>query len=250
MTYTLAFPRENARVTQNTMTDGIRIGRVLLHASAISIFSSAFYTLFASPSPFHASFGSFFQFLTIWGLAISLITSIVAFVDEIRHSQHKENNSESLNIVHDLLAVAVPMEFFVTFSYWSMISYDPKLLAPPGVKPIPLLLDLSIHFFPFLLLFTEFLCYAHYFTRSTRHQVVVVGFSLSYAVWMHICYEMNGYWAYPMLGWMTEWQRIGFIVASAGLALGMYEMVVSMHHAWTCRIPVMKTERNSGKKEE
>jgi len=128
-----------------------------------------------------------------------------------------------------LLSVAMTAEFFVTLSYWALISYDPKLLAHSSVQRMSLDLDLSMHLLPFLVLYTDFMAFSRDFTRSNLHILTVAGYSLAYTVWVHVCYYYNGYWAYPMLGLMTPLHRGILTGLSMGLGVLTYEAMVRFH---------------------
>lgn len=121
------------------------------------------------------------------------------------------------------------MEGLISVLYWSMILIDPRLLIPDELPRIPLILDFTLHLFPAVFLWIDFLMFDIEFVRSKAHIILIAVFTLCYFVWSWYCQSVNGYWPYPFLGEFTFWMRAGFFVSSGMLCWGMYEVGAAIH---------------------
>lgn len=110
-----------------------------------------------------------------------------------------------------------------------MVLIDPHLLMPKDMPGIPLILDFTLHLFPAIFLWIDFLAFEADFKRSNTHVFVISAFTVFYFVWSWYCYNINGYWAYPFLGDFTLPMRVGFFAGSGILCWGMYELGAKVH---------------------
>lgn len=104
-----------------------------------------------------------------------------------------------------------------------MIFLDPHLLIPQGVPPIPMIVDLCLHLFPALFLWTDFLVFNVEFERSTNHVINIYLFAVAYYLWTLYCFSRNEYYAYPFLDKMSTAGILGFYAASGTTCWIMYE---------------------------
>lgn len=110
-----------------------------------------------------------------------------------------------------------------------MMLLDPHLLIPKDIPGIPLMMDLTLHLFPAVFLWIDFLVFDIQFRRSDSHVRVIGGFALFYFVWSWYCKTVNGFWAYPFLADFNLPMRIGFFAGSGILCWGMYEVGAIVH---------------------
>jgi hypothetical protein len=110
-----------------------------------------------------------------------------------------------------------------------MMMMDPHLLIPDDIILIPLPLDFSLHLFPALFLWVDFLVFDLDFARSNAHVFMIYSFAAFYFVWSWYCQTINGYWPYPFLGDFTDTMRVGFFVGCGSLCWCMYEAGAFIH---------------------
>lgn len=122
------------------------------------------------------------------------------------------------------------MEGLISVLYWSMMLMDPHLIIPQDIERIPLLLDFTLHLFPAVFLWIDFLVFDVQFKRSNSHVVIIYGFALFYFIWSWYCKYVNGYWVYPFLAEFNLPMRIAFFAGSGIFCWGMYEFGALIHY--------------------
>ncbi|KAI8067683.1 FAR-17a/AIG1-like protein [Gilbertella persicaria] len=173
-------------------------------------------------NPYALGFGGQYQYLTILGLT----TATIAFGLKIMRYFIPKFSST----IHEAVTnIATPLEGVISVLYWSMMLLDPHLLIPEDIPGIPLFLDFTLHLFPAVFLWIDFLAFDVEFKRSNRHVGVIYGFAAFYYVWSWYCQSVNGYWPYPFLGSFTLGMRTAFFVGAGILAWGMYEFGAIVH---------------------
>ncbi|KAF1801631.1 FAR-17a/AIG1-like protein [Mucor lusitanicus] len=177
----------------------------------------------AFENPYALGFGGQYQYLTILGLA----TATIAFgLKIIRHFIP----SFSPLIYEIVTNIATPLEGLISVMYWSMILIDPHLLIPKDMPGIPLLLDCTLHLFPAVFLWIDFLAFEVDFKRSNAHVGVIYAFAAFYFCWSWYCYQVNGFWAYPFLAEFSLPMRVAFFAGSGVFCWGMYEFGAKVHY--------------------
>ncbi|KAI7899693.1 FAR-17a/AIG1-like protein [Cokeromyces recurvatus] len=167
-------------------------------------------------------FGGQYQYLTILGLTIATIAFTLKI---IRYFIPKFST-----VIYEIITnIATPLEGLISVLYWSMMLLDPHLLIPKDLPGIPLILDCTLHLFPAVFLWIDFLAFDIDFKRSNTHVGMISAFTLFYFAWSWYCQHVNGYWAYPFLAEFTLFMRIGFFVGSGLLCWGMYEIGAKIH---------------------
>ncbi|OBZ87677.1 hypothetical protein A0J61_04277 [Choanephora cucurbitarum] len=173
-------------------------------------------------NPYALGFGGQYQYLTILGLT----TATVAFALKIVRNFYPKFS----DTIHEVVTnIATPLEGVISVLYWSMMLLDPHLIIPKDIPSPPLLLDFTLHLFPAIFLWIDFLVFNAEFKRSSRHVGVIYGFAAFYYVWSWYCQTVNGYWPYPFLGDFTLVMRTAFFVGAGVLAWGMYEFGALVH---------------------
>ncbi|GJN87148.1 hypothetical protein Rhopal_000093-T1 [Rhodotorula paludigena] len=199
-----------------------------LHLAALATLSWAFVELW-KPGPFTELMDSA-QAGGRWHLAASWLTFLFALLHDAVPLDFFSRCKTTLAIL------TVPVEGLVAFLYWSLTLYDPSLLNPavaPGEEPfrIPLSLDLAIHFFPAVFLWTDFLLFSPPFPKQARPTRIATTATAAYCLWMERCAKINGAYPYPMLDPMTPAQRSVFYLAQVPILIGLYHAANAVHRA-------------------
>ncbi|KAI9486216.1 MAG: FAR-17a/AIG1-like protein [Benjaminiella poitrasii] len=163
-------------------------------------------------------YGGHFQFLTIIGLLVASLSSIVRIINLL---------TGHLKVVYEsLTAIATPVEGLISVLYWPIVLYDRGMLIPKGtVFGLPLKLDLSLHLIPTIVCWIDFMGFNRGFKRAPVHIISIYVFTLLYYFWVNKCHEHNGYWPYPLLGlFKNDAQRGAFFVFCAWVCSLLYKI--------------------------
>lgn len=77
------------------------------------------------------SYGWHFQYLTIIGLSLALLTFFAASLADI-------SSSSALFRLKNALSVAsAPLEVLISLLYWGIRAIDTSLVLPPDIEPLP-----------------------------------------------------------------------------------------------------------------
>ncbi|KAI8870180.1 hypothetical protein GQ42DRAFT_19018 [Ramicandelaber brevisporus] len=166
--------------------------------------------------PIMKEYGGRHNFLTIVGLSLSGVVSVVAALSELTPSLL----SAPLASLHRLLmSVALPLEFLITVMYWTLKTVDPTLLAPPEfTNIIPFEVDLGLHLVPFVALLLDFLVFTDYYRAGAVHKLATVALGAGYYAWISHANSVHGLWPYPLLEVIEKQYHVGLV---AGLSLVM-----------------------------
>jgi hypothetical protein len=83
--------------------------------------------------------------------------------------------------------LALPAEFIISLLYWGIMAINPALMVPENsIMLLPLGLDLSIHSFPAVFLFMDFLFFSPPFSKQTNPFVLAAVAGLAYGVWLFV----------------------------------------------------------------
>ena len=113
--------------------------------------------------------------------------------------------------------------------YWSLMFMDPHFLIPEDIERIPIILDMTLHLFPAVFLWIDFLVFDIEFKRSNSHIRVIYAFATFYYFWSWYCFKVNGYWAYPFLSEFNFPLRTAFFAGSGLFCMMMYETGALIH---------------------
>ena len=137
------------------LTGGTRISPIL-HFLQLSAHLASFRYLSTNPTPINDSYGWHFQYLTIFGLALSALTALLGSLSDLL-SPFQQNSASSIPRILSswqkslLFGVAAPLEILVSCLYWSLRIIDKDLVVPEWAQ-LPLIPDLSFHMLPTLCL--------------------------------------------------------------------------------------------------
>ncbi|KAI9270646.1 FAR-17a/AIG1-like protein [Phascolomyces articulosus] len=173
--------------------------------------------------PSDIGFGGIFQFLTIIGLTLATITFALKVL--------RFTVPGALEGVYKHVAyVTTPMEGLISLLYWPMVIYSKDLLQHqevPFVLPLPL--DMSLHLWPAVLLWIDFLVFDVDFQRSKSHILTIYAFTFLYFGWSTYCFTRNGFWVYPFLAEFSTIGRATFFMFCGNVCIAMYEAGAFIH---------------------
>lgn len=192
-----------------------------IHALGIASFSYSFDYLTRHPNHINQAYGWHFQYLTIIGLTLAMLTFVVGLAADLTLSRQ-------LFLLKNIFSItAAPMETLITFLYWGLRSIDPELVVPKELA-LPLPSDMSFHLTPTLLLLIDLLFLSPPWAISA---LPAFGLSLAiafiYWFWIEICYTQNGFYPYPLFELLNTPQRVGLFVGSAAV-MGLSTLVLKL----------------------
>ncbi|MCO5589615.1 hypothetical protein L7F22_043583 [Adiantum nelumboides] len=185
-------------------------------------------------------FGSHYQFLTVLGLWFSRLTTLFALSSDIYPSSAGMRKFKTM-----LMALTMPAEVLISLLYWPILLLDPSLLIPPRkvMNPdnpaqliwetvrLPLLDDLSFHAAPAIFLVLDYLIFEPPFPKEIHPAAVSALSTAAYGIWVEICANKNGNYPYPLLGILSNAQRVGLYSVCAILFVGITTSVTLLHKA-------------------
>lgn len=187
------------------------------------------------------TFTNKFQYLTIIGLYITLLTLSLYLINQMFHLIFKRNITYINKISNLLHAMILPIEVLITLLFWSLFIYNPKLIVCEIVYEkcgLNVYKNICLHFIPFLLLAIE--AYHSKLTRSNIHIVLLLSFGVCYYLFVKSVAEREKRWPYPFLERFTEYERMVVFFVVTLLCIVFYE--VSMY--------LLKTNNNNKRKTE
>ncbi len=128
----------------------------ILHFLQLSAHLASFRYLSTNPTPINDSYGWHFQYLTIFGLALSTLTALLGSLSDILSPFQQHSPSSTSRVLFSwhkslLFGVTAPLEILVSCLYWSLRIIDKDLVVPEWAQ-LPLIPDLSFHILPTLCL--------------------------------------------------------------------------------------------------
>lgn len=114
------------------------------------------------------------------------------------------------------------MEGLISLLYWPMMLYNRELLMSHEMV-LPLSIDASLHLWPAVLLWLDFLVFDADFQRSRMHVITIYCFTLFYLCWTTYCFSHNGFWPYPFLAEFSTLGRASFYMFCGTACVLMYE---------------------------
>ncbi|KAJ2962208.1 hypothetical protein NQZ79_g2608 [Umbelopsis isabellina] len=217
-----------------------KVARIALHLLGCASNLWGLSKVEAVPNPYADGFGGHYQYLTILGLTVATVSFSLClirdFVPGFLNRTHTvvgsiavpvsgkvPNRDRSENPLYTNLPCSIQLEGLISVLYWGMTLVDPHLLVPKDVPPIPMLIDFSLHLFPAIFLWIDFLLFNVEFERSKSHVVNIYLFAIAYYVWTWYCFSKNQYYAYPFLAELSDTGRALFYAGCGTMCWIMYE---------------------------
>jgi len=133
------------------------------------------------------SYGGQFQFLTIIGLAASLLTFSIGLLADL-------TSSPQLFAVKNRLSVgSAPLEVLVSILYWGLTAIDKTLVVPPELT-LPFLPDFGFHAMPAIMMTIDLLFLSPPWTiRAYPAMALSLSIAFLYWGWVEYCFDKNGW---------------------------------------------------------
>lgn len=205
----------------------------IIHLVGILSFCASFRYLVLYPTPMSESYGGQFQFLTIIGLAASLLTFSIGLLADL-------TGSSRLFAVKNRLSVgSAPLEVLVSILYWGLTAIDKTLVVPPDLE-LPFLPDFGFHAMPAIMMTLDLLLLSPPWTiRAYAAMGLSMITAFLYWGWVEYCFSKNGWcvhvndrfgyqttkrrsirYPYPIFDLLSTWQRVVLFTVSACLMTG------------------------------
>ncbi|RFU31346.1 hypothetical protein B7463_g4995, partial [Scytalidium lignicola] len=203
----------------------------LLHIAGIISYSLSYKYLIDYPNYVSESYGWHWQFLTILGLTVAMMTFISGLLADLTLSPTLFALKNTLSLC------SAPLEVLISILYWGISAIDRSLVVPPDLEPSTWA-DIGFHANPAIFLTLDLLLFSPPWTINA---LPAMGLSSSIAVaywfWVEHCYSYNGWYPYPLFAQLDTPQRIILfgiaavtMTASTVMLQWLYGMVNGWHH--------------------
>ncbi|PYH49912.1 putative integral membrane protein [Aspergillus saccharolyticus JOP 1030-1] len=206
----------------------------LVHLLGFASFLWSFKYMHENPNHANEAYGWHFQYLTVLGLSLSLITITCGLIADLTLSPR-------IFLVKNLLSMCcTPLEVLISILYWGLRLIDEHLVIPDwAVIPlnagdclllnIPAMTDISFHAVPSIILMIDLLFLSPPWTITI---LPALGLSSTIAVgywfWIERCFQYNGWYPYPIFEVAGFEGRVGIFALSAvvmALSTGTFKWV-------------------------
>jgi hypothetical protein len=178
-----------------------------LHVFGLSSFAYSFAYLIQHPNPINSSYGWHLQYLTIIGLSLATLTFTLGLLADISLSPRLFRIKNALSIA------SAPMEVLISILYWGLQLINPKLVMPDWAPPLELHADLSFHAIPSIALVVDLLFFSPPYAVSFLPAFVLSNcIAFGYWVWVERCFQVNGFYPYPIFELLDTTQRVGWVL--------------------------------------
>lgn len=173
----------------------------------------------------HKSFTFKFQYLTIIGLYITLLTLSLYLIHQLI-ARFFNKNIRILNTTSTLLhSIILPIEILITVIFWTLFLINPRLIVCEIVYEkcgMNFYRNVCMHFVPLVLLAIE--GYYAQLQRSNFHVFILIVFGMCYYLFVKDIALREKRWPYPFLDKVGEWQRIVIFCSVTGMCIFFYEL--------------------------
>ncbi|KAG5983158.1 hypothetical protein E4U55_000640 [Claviceps digitariae] len=160
---------------------------LLTHLLGVASLGSSFHFVRSWDTPITDSHGSYFQFLTVIALVLSLSVFILAVTADI-------TGSTTLFRLKNLISnVATPLEVLISSLYWGIFVIDASLLIQPGLE-LDIWTDIGFHLAPAVFLVLDLILFSPPWTISFYGMMSLsTAFAFAYWYWVELCFSKNGW---------------------------------------------------------
>lgn len=182
-----------------------------IHLLGLSSFAYSFHYLSAHPNHINQSYGWHFQFLTIIGLLLATVTFTLGALADVTLSR-------SLFQAKNVLSMcSAPMEVLISLLYWGLRVVDPQLVVPKELE-LPLAPDLGFHLAPSVFLVLDLLALSPPWAITVGPAFGLSGcIAFGYWFWIERCFEVNGFYPYPIFELVGFKGRVVLFLVSAAM---------------------------------
>jgi len=191
-------------------------------------------------APLFENNGGRSHFLTMWGLFFSTLTFMLKSLSPLFPSGSTLRNVSKLS-----LAIALPLESVITTLYWPIILLVPQMMVDPdlGEIAIPLSVDMALHLYPALLLWTEYFLFSERLSNPSNGKIKLaegiqlrpltlnVLISAAYVSRVELFCKLNSNipLPYPFLNNYSFAIRLPIYIASAALSYTSFCLAECLH---------------------
>ncbi|KAI0050910.1 hypothetical protein FA95DRAFT_1513312 [Auriscalpium vulgare] len=220
-----------------------RLTAALLHASSAATMAWGYNAMTGSAFDawIQTQKGGQLQFLTIQGLALAWVTTVLAFVHDVFPARQLKTLKRTLGMI------SMPLAFLISLIYWSLLLFYPDLIVPKfPIEPGPassssselppfrlgLDVDLALHALPAAGLFADFLLFERPYTRADmqwRAPALAGAMAVWYGSWVEYCATFNGVFPYPFLTESALPGRLAIYGGSTALAVVILWVLNGVH---------------------
>jgi len=181
----------------------------IVHLAGIISFSLSYKYLVDYPTMVNDSYGWHWQYLTILGLTIAHATFIFGLLADITLSPR-------LFLIKNTLSLcSAPLEVLISILYWGISAIDKTLVVPPEIR-VSSIADVGFHAMPAILLTIDLLFLSPPWTIRVLPAMGLSSLiAVAYWGWVEHCYQHNGWYPYPLFGYLDRFQRIGVFTGAA-----------------------------------
>lgn len=183
---------------------------MLWHVLGVLSATGNFWYLVAYPNHVNLSFGWHLQYLTIIGLSLFLLTFLAGLTADV------SMNRSFFAFKNALSTLCTPLETLVSVLYWSIVSYDRRLLMPDNlILNLSRKADIGFHFNPAFFLLIDYLLLSPPFRIGAFTALgIFSAFGVAYYQWLQYCHQRNSFWTYPLFEPLSPNQRFGVVAVS------------------------------------
>ncbi|MCJ1286610.1 hypothetical protein MMC26_005956 [Xylographa opegraphella] len=197
------------------------------------------------PNPVNDSYGWHFQYLTIIGLALAILTFVFGSLADIIASRR-------LFVIKNALSVcSAPLEILISLLYWGIRAIDPQLVMPAWVVIDPWA-DIGFHLAPALFLLLDLLFFSPPWSIPPLSALGVSGvLAFSYWWWVEHCFAHNGWYPYPLFELLSPAWRGVLFVGSALVMTGStvcLKWVYGRVNGWGVEGPIVMRKKKGAEK--
>jgi len=172
-----------------------------LHLAGISSFAASFRFLETWDTPMGKAYGGHYQFLTILGLSLAMVTFLMGAAADLTMS------SRLFAVKNALSSLSTPLEVLISVLYWGLCAIDKSLVMPSDFA-LDLLPDIGFHAAPAIFLAIDMLFFSppwaiRGYTAMAMSQIWAFG----YWYWVEHCFSKNGWYPYPIFDILSIPQR-------------------------------------------
>ncbi|KAI4478648.1 PREDICTED: androgen-induced gene 1 protein-like isoform X1 [Polistes canadensis] len=199
------------------MRDSILIG---FHAIACLQFAySVYYDFTYTVVPTHimkshSAFGGRFKFLTFWDAILQAVFFLICIINDFYGTNAvAPKKPPFIRKLKDYLfgALCFPLAMFVGITFWALMFIDRELVLPKALDPyFPWWLNHLMHTMIMVSIVIELLLAPRKYPKRSHALSGLIGFTLTYLVWVHVIYYKNGIWVYPVMEVLTPAMRLVF----------------------------------------
>ncbi|PGH10663.1 hypothetical protein AJ79_05377 [Helicocarpus griseus UAMH5409] len=185
-----------------------------VHFAALTSFTLSFKYILDHPDLANEAYGWHFQYLTIIGLTMATLTSLVGLAADLFLSRRL------FAVKNMFLVCSAPMEVLISILYWGLRIIDTKLVMPDWVE-MSTEADIGFHAIPAMVLTIDLLYLSPPWSIGALPSMgLASAIAFGYWFWVETCYQYNGWYPYPIFEKLsTGWRVVLFLFSAVLMAV-------------------------------